>query len=137
MTKTKAAASRSTDWKPWADKISGSWQKLAESIIETGQLLIEAQANLTRDSFEAMLKQGLPMDYTTATRLMAIARHPVLSKVAHVQLLPPHWGTLYELTKVDRDVLEAKIKDGTSRPNCSARRSRAGLMSPASCPHDS
>jgi hypothetical protein len=106
----------STDWKPWADKISGSWQKATRSIIETGQDLIDAQANLTRDSFEAMLKQGLPMDYTTATRLMAIARHPVLSKVAHVQLLPPHWGTLYELTKVDRDVLEAKIKDGTITP---------------------
>lgn len=36
----------------------------------------------------------------TAQRFMAIASHPVLSKAAHGQLLPPSWRTLYELTKV-------------------------------------
>jgi hypothetical protein len=32
---------------------------------------------------------------------MAVAEHPVLSNSAHVQNLPPSWGTLYELTKAE------------------------------------
>jgi hypothetical protein len=84
-----------------------------------------------------VLKQRLPMDYTTATRLMAIARHPVLSKVAHVQLLPQHWGTLYELTKVDRDVLEAKIKDNTITPQLQRAEVKSRSYVSPSCPHDS
>ncbi len=34
---------------------------------------------------------------------MAIAQHPILSKVAHGQHLPPSWGTLYELTQLSHD----------------------------------
>jgi len=32
---------------------------------------------------------------------------------AHVPFLPPSWGTLYELTKLDDDTFEARVADGT------------------------
>jgi hypothetical protein len=40
---------------------------------------------------------------------MKIASTDALSKPAHVQLLPPSWGTLYELTKLPEDKLEVAL----------------------------
>ena len=34
----------------------------------------------------------IPFGWNTANRLMAIANHSILSKAAHVQLLPPSCG---------------------------------------------
>jgi hypothetical protein len=33
-----------------------------------------------------------------------------------VPVLPPHWGTLYELTKLSDDEFEEKLADGTINP---------------------
>jgi hypothetical protein len=49
----------------------------------------------------------------TARKYMAIAAHPVISNRSKWNALPPSWTTLYELTKVPPDVLEARIADGT------------------------
>jgi hypothetical protein len=64
---------------------------------------------------------------------MMIADHPVLSKRAHVHVLPPSWRTLYELTKVPEPVLIAAFaieigwlcrrSPGHSRPVLLAHRS--------------
>lgn len=40
---------------------------------------------------------------------MIVANDQRLADRAHVQLLPPHWGTLYELTKLPDDVFAAKL----------------------------
>ena len=47
-----------------------------------------------------MIEADLPFSPQTARKLMAVANHPVLSNHAHVRVLPPSWGTLYELTKL-------------------------------------
>jgi hypothetical protein len=52
---------------------------------------------------------------------MAIAADPKLANVAHGPLLPPHWRTLYELTKLDDATFEEKIADGTIRPDMERR----------------
>jgi hypothetical protein len=55
--------------------------------------------------------------WSTARKLMTIARHPVLSNRSHVNVLPASWGTLYALaTKLPAELLEAKIADGTITP---------------------
>jgi hypothetical protein len=41
---------------------------------------------------------------------MAIAADSRLSNPAHVQHLPPHWGTLYELTRLDDATFEAQLR---------------------------
>jgi len=108
-------------------RITEAWQKQVPAIIETGQILIEEKEKLDHGQFTIMIERRLPFGRQTAFRLMAIAEHPILAKrqhtatlpdsgpanVTHVQLLPASWGTLYELTKVDHEVLEEKIKDGT------------------------
>ena len=59
------------------------------------------------------LKSDLPFSLATAEQLMAIARHPVISNSDHGQILPASWRTLYQLTRLSEEVLEAKIADGT------------------------
>jgi hypothetical protein len=94
----------------WTKRISGTWQKAVESIIETGRLLIEAKSKLNHGEFTGMV---LPFTMRTAEMLMKIAEHPVISNAKHVSLLPPSWGTLYQLAKLPPEVLEAKIENGT------------------------
>ena len=48
---------------------------------------------------------------------MKIVQDQRITNAAHAQLLPPSWGTLYELTKLDDAAFEAKIADGTIRPD--------------------
>jgi len=50
-----------------------------------------SRANARHHSQDLREVEDLPEE-----RLMAIARHPLLSKAAHGPLLPPSWRTLYD-----------------------------------------
>jgi hypothetical protein len=63
-----------------------------------------------------MIRLKLPFSPRTAQRLMAIARHPILSNATHGSCLPPSYRTLYELTKIDHQTLREKLADGTINP---------------------
>jgi hypothetical protein len=67
------------------------------------------------------------MSPSMARRLMMIAAHPVISNRAHVHVLPPAWGTLYELTKTDTTKLKNALKDGIISPDMK-RRDIAALL---------
>jgi hypothetical protein len=58
-----------------------------------------------------------------------LAGHPAISNATHVSHLPPSWGTLHELTKVEPAVLKAAIKDGRVNPKME-RKEVAALLSP-------
>lgn len=47
---------------------------------------------------------------------MAIAANPVLADPTHVSSLPPSWGTLYELSRLDEPVLLKAIQDCRVHP---------------------
>jgi hypothetical protein len=100
----------------YAEEISRTWQRAVASIIETGLLIVEAKGNLAHGEFIAMIETDLPFRPRTAQRLMGIAKHPVISNATHVSLLPPSWGTLYELTQLPDETLEIRIADGTINP---------------------
>jgi N6-adenosine-specific RNA methylase IME4 len=104
------------DGRQWATRIAACWQKSTEAIIATGRLIAEAKAALKHGEFIAMVQSQLPFDRTTALRLMTIGADTRIANDAHVQHLPPHWGTLYELTKLDDGTFEAGIADGTISP---------------------
>ena len=59
-----------------------------------------------------MVASELPFGERTARRFMTIANHPILSKANHGSLLPPSWGTLYELSKLPEPVLTDALKSG-------------------------
>jgi hypothetical protein len=102
------------DWKYFDKRLTELRVNDVENIIERGRVLIEAKEELEHGSFEATVKKHF--DLPTAQRLMKIARHPILANAAHAPLLPPSWCTLYELTKLDHDLLCEKIADGAINP---------------------
>jgi len=64
-----------------------------------------------------MVENDLPFSRQTAFRLIASAQDARLTNFAHVQLLPPAWGTLYELTKLDDTQFACAIKERIIRPD--------------------
>src|ERR1700732_3323991 len=94
----------------WGKRICGDLQTMTDTIIKTGRDLIEAKNELGHGEFSKMLEEYFPLGERTAQQLMEIARNPVLANPTHVSHLPAHWGTLYELTKLPLEVIEAKIE---------------------------
>jgi hypothetical protein len=115
----------------WAEQIKSAWQKSVEGIIECGRLLIVAKAALPHGRFEAMVAAELPFSKTTVERLMAIARDGRLINPAHVPLLPPHWGTLHALTKLDPEEFEEKLADGTINPDMTRADAKSNMSRPS------
>jgi len=113
------------DWKWHRDRIAAAWGKQVESIVETGQMLIEAKDELAHGSYEAMVQSKLPFSKSTARRLKAIAENEIIANRAHVHALPPSWGTLYELTKIPPEILMEKLKDGSIHPKLERKDVRA------------
>src|SRR5260370_37375543 len=105
----------------WAAKIRAAWQSSINGIIECGQLLIAAKAELGHGEFEVMIENELPFTPSTARRLMIVAEDERIR--AHVHVLPPSWGTLYELTKLDDNEFAAAITD-RARPGAARHRPR-------------
>jgi len=64
-----------------------------------------------------MVEAELPFGLRTAERLMEIANDARLTNPTHVSLLPPHWGTLHALSKLDPEEFEEKLADGTINPD--------------------
>jgi len=101
----------------WAERIAAAWQSSLDGIFEVGRLLAEAKAALPHGAFERMVESELPFSPSTAQRLMIVASDQRLANPAHVQLLPPAWGTLYELTKLPDDAFDDAIERGIIRPD--------------------
>lgn len=133
MIKTKGNVVEFGTWQAWSTKINEAWQKTTEGIIETGRLLLAAKKELKHGTFENMVQLQLSFSANTAQRLMKIASNPTLSNPAHVQLLPPSWGTLLELDKAERKLGEGTIarwlEDGTVTPK-TERKEIAALVQP-------
>lgn len=105
----------------WAARITASFRRGFESIIEAGQLIISAKETLPHGEFLAMVDGQLPFCPRTAQRLMRIASDPRILNAAHASHLPACWMTLYELTKLDDTTFTAKIDDGTICPDMERR----------------
>lgn len=106
----------------WATRIRTAWQSSLVGIMECGQLLIEAKDSLGHGEFIAMVEGELPFKRVTAFKLMAVARDVRLSNVSHVKHFPPHWGTLYALTKLEDDEFEQGISSGAIHPEMERNR---------------
>jgi hypothetical protein len=73
-------------------------------------MLNEAKDELPHVEFIKMLEHDLRISPDKAEKLMAIARHPVLSNSAHVRFLPATYSTLYEMSRFPAATLLAKIE---------------------------
>jgi N6-adenosine-specific RNA methylase IME4 len=100
----------------WAERITACWRQSVDGIFATGRLLAEAKEALPHGEFRAMCADKLPFKPRMVQMLMAIAKDARLSNAQYVAHLPPSWGTLYDLTRLDDAALDARILDGTINP---------------------
>ena len=97
--------------------ITKRWQDSVLAIIDVGKLLLGAKAALPHGEFGSMVESDkVPFGTSTARRLMVIAEHSILSKRAHVHVLPPSWRTVYELTRAPDEAITLWLTDGTIHP---------------------
>lgn len=100
----------------WADRIRASLATSVESIVAVGVDLVAAKSQLGHGRFTRMVEVDLGMNIRSAQRFMAIADHPVLANTTHGSHLPASYRTLYELSRVEEDLLEKAIADGLVTP---------------------
>ena len=103
--------------------IAKNWNHAKNNILETCRVLAEAKAALSDNQFKEMKlpwrKEGQDRQTRqTTNRLVAIGKDKKLQKFG--DLLPPSWGTLYELTKIKnvdfaKYVEEGKISSSMTR----------------------
>lgn len=100
----------------WAARITECWRQSVDGIFATGRLLAESKEALPHGAFRAMCAEKLPFKPRMVQMLMAIAKDARLSNAQYIAHLPPSWGTLYDLTRLDDAALDARILDGTINP---------------------
>jgi N6-adenosine-specific RNA methylase IME4 len=105
----------------WAARITEAWRPSVLANFETGRLLIEAKASMPHGDFLNMIERDLPFGARTAQMLMKIGSDQRLANAKYVSCLPPHWGTLYELTKLPDDRLTAMLATGEIHPEMQRR----------------
>ncbi len=69
----------------------------------------------------------MPFGPSTAQRLVKIARDNRLIDRSHVNVLPPDWGTLYEITKLSDAELEAAFDGRVIKPDMRRQDAETGL----------
>jgi N6-adenosine-specific RNA methylase IME4 len=103
--------------KDYVQAITASWRESAKAIIEVGKLLLRAKEELEHGKFTAMITDRLPFGPRTAQMLMAIAADERLADPKRLSCLPPSWGTMYQLTRLDDAQFERGIAEGVIRPD--------------------
>jgi hypothetical protein len=104
----------------WAAEIRRSLAKTVEAIVETGQLLKEAKADLGHGGFLQMLRDNVKVSADTAQQYMRIAEDLVIANAANWRHLPASRSALDALTRVDAGLKLAAIADGRIYPDMTA-----------------
>jgi hypothetical protein len=115
----------------WAAEINEAYDHTVEGYQKIARLLVDARegpGKLPHGDFEAMVKTDLKFDPSTARMLMAVAKDLVLSNREHAHVLPSSWDTRYRLSRLPKDVKEAKIADGTIHPGMQRKDAQALLL---------
>lgn len=108
----------------YRNKVTASWKKATEGIIDTGLYLLEAEESLGKIGFRDLrreLEDNNIMSSSVISKIMGIARNPVLTNPEYRSNLPPSYATLYLLSQQDHIALEGKIVDREITPDTEQR----------------
>lgn len=109
----------------WAAIIRADWRRSIDSFIQTGRDLLAAKEELSHGEFGLMLASDLNMKAEAASRLMAVASHPIIANTQNSDELPQTFSVLIELSPLPKDdYLDAKSK-GLITPNLTVKAARA------------
>jgi len=109
--------SNARDLNYFVEALDHGWKKGAADFIRCGQLLIEAEAELSPDAFKNLTRTRLCFHRTVASKLMKIAGRAALC--AHGHKLPPCWTTLYTLSLLSDAILIEAFENGSIHPGMS------------------
>jgi hypothetical protein len=112
----------------WAARIRAAHKETVEAILKLGRMLSAAKEGpkkLPHGEFLKMIETDLPFTASTAQRLMKIAADPKIANAARAQHLPPHWGALYELTKVPEHTFDEAMATGVVNPKMTREDAKA------------
>jgi hypothetical protein len=97
-----------------AAQISSKWRESCQLILETAELIKDAQSKLTERQFLDLVSQ-LPMTQSTVQKLLTIASNDTLGR--SVNHLPPHWTTIYEISQLTPVQIDDAITRGVIHPS--------------------
>lgn len=87
------------------------WNRSVKGIITVGKYLALKRKELNTDDYRKLIRGELELDISSAGKLVGLANHPILSNPEYYNVLPPAWGTLYELKCLSDEVLLAWLKE--------------------------
>jgi hypothetical protein len=96
-------------------RFNTAWRQSVESIIESGQVLIEAKVALKKAKGHGnwmLFLEKIKLNDRTANYLMKIAENPVLTNSKHASNLPRSWFTLAKMTDLENSQLETLLDEG-------------------------
>lgn len=97
-------------------KITNTWNKAAEYIIEVSKMLKELNDGDQKRWYavrDALMERKI-MSRTTISNLVNIGKNQLL--ISNVDKLPPAYNTLWELSKLPKRELQSKFKDDLIKP---------------------
>lgn len=95
-----------------AHRINDALRRKHSVIIEVGFYLIAARRELDHGEYEAMVREDLLCSTGDARKYRAIAQNRALANRSHANDVPPHYTTLYALSRIPPERLEVLIEDG-------------------------
>jgi N6-adenosine-specific RNA methylase IME4 len=96
----------------WAGRVRASMRKTFRGVLETGNILIQAQAELPHGQWLPMLKKA-GLHPRVAQVWMAVACNRRFANASPDSLLPPCVTTLNLISRLPEDVYQGLLADGT------------------------
>jgi N6-adenosine-specific RNA methylase IME4 len=106
----------------WAKRLNEQWEEIRQTavdgFVQLGRDLHEAKADLgEHGKWQEFVENDLKFNPSTARAFMRIAAWADnADNVRVMKLLPPDWGTLDKLTRLDDDTFARLVDDGTICP---------------------
>ncbi len=108
----------------WAKELNEEWRKATDNavrgFVDLGHNLIEAKASLPHGQWQIMVDEKLAFSSHVARAFMRIARwvnkNQNIDNIDVLSLLPPDYGTIDQITRLDSPTLGRLVADGTISP---------------------
>jgi N6-adenosine-specific RNA methylase IME4 len=110
----------------WAGRVRASMRKTFTGVLETGKILVQAQAELPHGQWLPMLKKA-GLHPRTAQVWMAVACNRRFANANPDSLLPPCATTLNLISRLPEDVYQGLLADGTINPTVSRAAIKANI----------
>lgn len=92
--------------------IRSSWKKTTDAILETAETLYNYKLSAEWGQIEEELDSRNIIKKSVQKFLVGIAQNPTLMNAKYRDNLPPHYNSLYHLSRIGSDKLETLINKG-------------------------